>query len=97
VSFFDGGRSAGVVDLSALLDATFTELLRDLVGIGVLVSIGRSRDAGALSITVTSGGRWRREWLRTDEDVHDFLKEAITALGDEPPAAPTVLKPRRGR
>lgn len=80
MSFFDGGRSASVVDVRTLLDATFTELLGDLVGAGVLVSVGTTRDSGALSCTVTQGGRYRREFVRTDEELHLFMKEAVEAL-----------------
>jgi len=97
VSFFDSGRSASLVDVSAVLDATFTELLGELVGAGVLVSVGRSRDGGALSVTVTSGGQYRREWVRSDEECHAFLKEAVAALAGDVTVPPTSQRARRAR
>lgn len=62
------------------LGASFLELFVELVELGALISVGASRDKGAVSITVTVGGEWDREWFRTEEEVLDWLKEAIVVV-----------------
>ena len=75
-----GGGPKSQVDLECLLDATTLELVRELVGLGALVSIGSSRDGGALSVHVRSGEIREREWFRTDVELHDWLSEGVAAV-----------------
>lgn len=90
MSFLNQHSGAGECDLDSLLDATTLEHLRDLVGLGILVSFGRSRDGAAVAVTLYNDGAKRREWFRHDEELHEFLKEAVAALG------PSGVKPAAG-
>lgn len=81
-----------MVDLESLLDATSLELLRELVGLGALVSLGTSRDGGALSVHVRSGDVREREWFRVDVELHEWLREGVEALSPEPPPGPSNVK-----
>jgi hypothetical protein len=89
------GKKASEVDLEEVLDATMLELLREVVSAGALVSIGASRDMGALSVTVTMNGEWDREWFRTAEELHEWLKEAAVVVRDMTPSPSTGSRRRR--
>lgn len=94
--FFTSVKSSRQADLPSLLDATFAERVCDLVGSGALVSIGATRDVGAVSFTVTVDGEWRREYFHDQEEFHAYLKmaaEAVNAMAPRPPAPAG----RRGR
>lgn len=90
-----GGGPKSQVDLECLLDATTLELVRDLVGLGALVSIGTSRDGGALSVHVRSGEIREREWFRVDVELHDWLSEGVEAVQRFVGAGPSNVKPLR--
>lgn len=72
----------GVVQLpfEEVLTVSFLELLVELTELGALISVGASRDRGAISVTVTVGGEWDREWFRTEEELIDWLKEAVVVV-----------------
>ena len=73
--------SGSPVDVAALLDSgELAAGLAEMVQEGALVSMGTTSDGGALSITVTVDGRWRREYVRTDDDVRAWLPGAIDAV-----------------
>lgn len=95
MSFMDRGRRGPTVDVGALLDVSSVEYLAGLVELGVLVSISRSRDGGAMAVTVTYDGDYVREWFRDAEEVHEWLKEALTELTHEIGSASTVDVPRK--
>lgn len=79
--WFDGaGGSGSAVDVPALLDSVGGEAVAHLVGLGALVSLGLTRDGGALGITVTVDGRWRREYFRDAEDLQVWMAEAVPAV-----------------
>jgi hypothetical protein len=88
--FFNGSGTSARIKVEDLIDATTVELVHELVDAGALVSLGRSRDGGALSVTVTSGGRFRREWCREAEEVADFLRQATAAVQALGPSPATV-------
>jgi hypothetical protein len=77
--FADGSHSA-VCDVHGIMDSVVPSLLWGLVAAGNLVSIGTTRDRGALSVTITNDGRWRREYFRDSEDLAEWLREATIAL-----------------
>ena len=98
--FFNAQKAGHAVDLEDSLDATFLEHVRDLVGSGALVSVGTTRDGGALSLTITYDGQWRREYLTATDEVHEYLKLAavtINELASRAPAPTSTVQRRRSR
>jgi len=87
-----GGGPKSEVDLECLLDATTLELVRDLVGLGALVSIGTSRDRGALSVHVRCGEIREREWFRVDAELHEWLREGLEAVHGAVVGGPSNVK-----
>lgn len=88
--WFDGGGNGQAVDVRAVLDSGATGVLFDCVALGALVSLGTTSDGGALGVTVTVDGRWRRAYVRNDEDLAAFVSEAfpaVKALLDAPAAS----------
>lgn len=78
--WFEGGGSGSEVDLAALFDSEVPTKLRDLAALGALVSLGTTRDGGALSVTVTMDGRWRRGYFRESEEALEWLDAATLAV-----------------
>ena len=78
--WFDGGGNGSPVDVPQLLDCEATTGLYEVVGMGALVSLGTTSDGGALGVTVTVDGRWRRAYVRNPEDLAAFVKEALDAV-----------------
>lgn len=78
--WFDEARGGARVDVPALLDSSGGAALAELVGSGALVSMGLTRDGGALGVTVTVDGRWRREYFRDGEALTDWVAEALPAV-----------------
>ena len=92
---FKVGKGVQQLPFPDVLDATFLELLVELVELGALISVGASRDRGALSVTITVGGEWDREWFRSDEELHLWLKEAVVvvrAMAQDPSPSPRGRK-----
>jgi hypothetical protein len=83
VSWFDEEGSGSPVDVLALMDSGVPETLWRIVAAGALVSIGRTSDGGALGITVTLDGRWKREYFRDSEDATSWLLTAAAAVEAE--------------
>lgn len=77
---FKVGKGVQQLPFPDVLDATFLELLVELVELGALISVGASRDKGAVKVTVTVGGEWDAEWFRTDEELHLWLKQAVLVV-----------------
>lgn len=77
---FKIGKGVQQLPFPEVLDATFLELLVELVELGALVSIGSSRDKGAVKVTVTVAGEYDFEWFRTDEELHLWLTEAVAVV-----------------
>jgi hypothetical protein len=99
--FFSDGGAAAPADVPAFFDSDVPQLVGELVSLGVLVSIGTTRDRGAVSITVTNDGHWRREYFRASSDATDWLRLAVAAvsgrgLGRTGTDRPVTQKPTRG-
>jgi hypothetical protein len=95
--WFDAGGSGARVDVPALLDAD--EVLVGLFGMvqsGALVSLGTTGDGGALGVTVTVDGRWRREYFRDTDELRSWLAEAGPAVRAACEAASSA-RPKRER
>lgn len=90
-----GGGPKSLVDVEALLDATTMELLGELVRAGALVSIGTSRDGGALSVHVRCGEVRDREWFRVDLELHEWLREGVAVVTGAPSDGPSNVKALR--
>lgn len=96
MSFLNRAGPNAVVDVGALLDATAVEYLVSIIEGGALVSLGRTRDGGAASITVTVDGAYEREWCRTPEEAAEFLKACDDYVSARPAPPPSTTKRRRG-
>ena len=99
---FSNGKGPQVVDVAAFFDSSFSGELAAVVDLGVLVSIGTSRDRGAVSVTILFDGKRDREYFRSSTDAADYLRAAALALvelGCTPGKreAPTVPLASRGR
>lgn len=100
MSWFDEGGSGREVDVHALFDSRADDLLWAIVASGALVSIGRTSDGGALGVTVTMDGRWRREYFRDSDELVEWLTgaaEAATAEAERLAASSVPRNRSRGR
>lgn len=99
--WFDGAGTGKPVDVLACLSDVMTEGISALVSEGALVSIGTTSDGGALSVTVTVDGRWRREYFRDEVALGAWIAEAIPAVrsarGSNVPPAGNGQRTRRSR
>jgi hypothetical protein len=96
--WFDGGGNGTPVDVPALLDSDITGVLFDCVALGALVSFGTTSDGGALGVTVTVDGRWRRAYVRSTAELEAFVSEAgpaVRALLERPAASSAPRKRSR--
>lgn len=76
------------VDIGALLDATASEYIASIVQGGALVSLFRTRDGGAFGCTVTLDGEAEKEYFRSPEEFHDWLKlvdDVVSVAPESPP------------
>lgn len=98
--WFDGAGGGGLADVAAIMDSDGWAGLLECVALGALVALGTTRDGGALGVTVTVDGRWRREYFRDGVDLTAWVAEAVpavrSALGT-PPAASSGPRPRQRR
>lgn len=97
--WLDEGRSGSAVDVPALMDSKAADLAWRVVAAGALLSFGRTSDGGALGVTVTIDGRWRREYFRTTEELVDWLTGAADyaeSTIDPPDASSAQRKRTRG-
>lgn len=78
--WFDGAGNGQQVDATKLLDSKVGEGVAALVDAGALVSLGKTSDGGALGITVTVDGRWRREYFRDEDAAITWIAGAIPAV-----------------
>lgn len=99
--WFDGGGSGKAIDVAAMFDGLAADGLSELVACGALVSLGTTTDGGALGVTVTVDGRWRREYFRDAEELVSWMAEALPAvrLAREASSASSVRgkRPRSSR
>jgi hypothetical protein len=78
--WFDGGGAGSRVDVAALLDSEGGEGLDQVVAMGALLGLGLTSDGGALGVTITVDGRWRREYFRDPEELTNWVAEALPAV-----------------
>lgn len=79
-----GGGSGSAVDVVGLFgDPAAAKGIAEMVEAGALVSLGTTSDGGALGITVTIDGEWRREYVRNDVELLAYLAEAVPGVTDE--------------
>lgn len=78
--WFDGSGNGAAVDVAELLEGLVVQGLVELVAAGALVSLGTTSDGGALSLTITVDGRWRREYFRQQDEMLSWIAEAIPAV-----------------
>jgi hypothetical protein len=72
--------SGGRVDAVALLDSESMKRLAAMVDMGALVSLSLTSDGGALGVTVTVDGRWRREYFRDPQQLELWTEEAMAPV-----------------
>jgi hypothetical protein len=94
--WFDGGGSGRSVDVAALFDGPALEAFQEVVQVGALLGLGTTSDGGALGVTITVDGRWRREYFRDSEELVMWLAEALPAVRSavEASAASSVQRKR---
>lgn len=78
--WFDGAGAGQQVDAVAILTSHPGEGIAEMVSAGALVSLSLTSDGGALGVTVTVDGRYRREYFRDEESLTAWLAEAIPAV-----------------
>lgn len=66
--FLNRAGRGPAVDVGAVLEPGAVEYLVSIIESGALVSLGRTRDGGAMSLTVTVDGNYEREWVRNPEE-----------------------------
>jgi len=76
-----------------LTDVHANRGIAELIDTGALVSFSLTSDGGALGITVTVDGDYRREYVRNLDELLAYLAEAIPGAAeargvDRPSAAP---------
>jgi len=97
--WLDEGTSGKAVDVTAVMDSDAAPLAWRVVQAGALLSFGRTSDGGALGVTVTIDGRWRREYFRDSEDLVEWLSGAAVfaeAEAERESASPSRRKRQRG-
>jgi hypothetical protein len=82
-SWFDGAGNGNAVDVFEVMDSAATKLLLDCVEAGALMSLATTRDGGALGVTVTVDGQWRREYFRDPAALCEWLTGAQDAIAAE--------------
>lgn len=96
--WLDEGTSGKAVDVAAIMDGPAGDLAWRVVAAGALLSFGRTSDGGALGVTVTIDGRWRREYFRNAEELADWLTGAAEYAESEAEAiAASTAQRKRSR
>ena len=94
------GASGAVVSARDVVGGTVVDRLWELVDMGALVSVSRSRDGGSVAVTVTWDGEWERKWFRDAADAQLQLDEwagLIEDLSRTSRPAPAAQQARRKR
>lgn len=76
MGWLDGGTSNSPVDVQKILDTSAFSSVCSMIEAGALVSFGTTSDGGALGITITVDGSWRREYVREAEEFEMLVLEA---------------------
>lgn len=100
-SWLNGGGNGSACSPVEMVDAKASKGLMQIVEAGALLSMGTTSDGGALGITVTIDGEFRREYVRTADELAAYLAEAVPAVEDmlaaSRPSAGQRGRPRRRR
>jgi hypothetical protein len=100
-SWFEGNGNGKRIDVVKLLDSDAGRLAHEVVGAGALVSLGLTSDGGALGVTITVDGTWRRDYFREEESLQAWLAEALPAVaelrGQTSPTSVAAPRSRRPR
>ena len=80
MGWFDEGGSGTRVDVVALLDSKASEMITEMISAGALVSVGLTSDGGALGVTITVDGRWRREYFRDSAQLELWCEDAMAPV-----------------
>lgn len=100
-SWLDGNGNGNAVDVTELLDSSVVKGLAEIVEAGALLSLGTTSDGGALGLTVTVDGKWRREYVRNADELAAWLAQAVPgvteARSSDRPSAAGRQRPRRSR
>lgn len=91
---FKVGKGIQVLPFPEVLTASVWEYLIELVELGALISLGSSRDQGAVKVTVTVAGEYDFEWCRTEDELTDWLREAVVVVKAMPPQPSTKSRRR---
>lgn len=95
------GSTGAVVSSSDVLGGDRAARVFELVDMGALVSLSRSRDGGSVAVTVTWDGEWERKWFRDPAECQVALDEWAGLIEDlsrtsrSSPAADQVRRKRR--
>jgi hypothetical protein len=90
------------LDVQAFMDSGCPQLIATILDLGCLVSLGTTRDGGAVSITITHDGAYSRSYFRASEDAVEWLERATgvlraRGLTERRGEAPSVPLARRRR
>lgn len=100
-SFFTATGNGAEVDAAEMLAGLGAQGITELVDAGALVSIGKTRDGGALGVTVTVDGEWRREYFRQQDEMLAWIAQALPAVhelrGTSRPSAVSGSRARPSR
>lgn len=94
--WLEEGGAGSTVDVAALMDSSALEPAWRIVQAGALLSFGRTSDGGALSVTVTIDGRWRRQYFRDVDELTEWLSGGA-AYAEEWAEAEAASPSRRKR
>lgn len=97
--WFESGGSGSRVDVVAMFDGKVGEMLLAMVEAGALLSLGLTSDGGALGVTVTVDGRWRREYFREAGQLELWAEEGmapVLAACEDRSASSAARKRQRG-
>lgn len=98
-TWIQGGGNGSAVDVADMLDVPPAKAIAELVQLGALVSLGTTSDGGALAVTVTVDGEWRRDYFRNRDELLAWLAEAVPGIeammGQSRPSAAPRSRGRR--
>jgi hypothetical protein len=100
--WFDGDRGNALVDVVEMMSEGADVNLFRCVQSGALISVGMTRDGGAVSVTVTLDGKWRREYFHDANQLTLWSEAAAEAVAvsrgvDAAPATPPPTRRRAKR
>lgn len=75
--WLDGAGNGSAIDIPAMFDGQLGDMVAEVCATGALVGLGLTSDNGALGITVTVDGRYRREYFRDGESGAEWLTAGL--------------------